>query len=538
MFALEGTGMSAPLLQVSRISKSFATGRGTLQAVEDVSFTIAPGEAFGLVGESGSGKSTLGRLALGLIAPTSGNVSFSGQSIIGLSERALKPFRRQAQMVFQDPYSSLNPRLRIKEIIGEALDTHGLAQDRRDARIAELLDMVGLNASHAARYPHEFSGGQRQRIGIARALAVEPRLLIADEPVSALDVSVQAQIITLLQDLRRHLGLALLFISHDLEIVELLCERVAVLYLGRVMETGPTHQVMQTPRHPYSRALLAAVPKADPEAPRVKRLVSGDIPSQWTLTSNVDDIAQAAQVSAPTIVRFCRAVGCEGLKDFKLKLAAALARGTPYLHRDVTDGDSGQDVLRNVVGSVTAVVAEWQRQIDPGRIEAAASLINQARRVDCFGTGATSNFLAQDLQARLFRFDISSTAYTDAHLQMVAAATLQPGDVVVAISFVGRMPSLLEVVRLAKKRGAKIIAITRANTPLAQFADEVLATDVPRDAVMRVGTDAYIVQLLLIEVLMVMIGLQRGPALNDRLKTIHDVLERHGADIEADPLYD
>jgi RpiR family carbohydrate utilization transcriptional regulator len=259
---------------------------------------------------------------------------------------------------------------------------------------------------------------------------------------------------------------------------------------------------------------------------------------QWALTSNVEDIAQAAQVSAPTIVRFCRAVGCEGLKDFKLKLAAALARGTPYLHRDVTEGDSRQDVLRNVVGSVTAVVAEWQRQIDPVRIEAAASLINQARRVDCFGTGATSNFLAQDLQARLFRYDIQSTAYSDAHLQMVAAATLAAGDVVVAISFVGRMPSLLEVVRLAKKRGAKIIAITRAHTPLAQLADDVLITDVPRDAVMRVGTDAYIVQLLLIEVLMVMIGLQRGPALNDRLRTIHDVLERHGADIETDPLYE
>ena len=259
---------------------------------------------------------------------------------------------------------------------------------------------------------------------------------------------------------------------------------------------------------------------------------------QWALTSNVEDIAQAADVSAPTIVRFCRAVGCEGLKDFKLKLAAALARGTPYLHRDVTDGDSGQDVLRNVVGSVTAVVAEWQRQIDPSRIERAASWINQAQRVDCFGTGATSNFLAQDLQARLFRFDIASTAYADAHLQMVAAATLQPGDVVVAISFVGRMPSLLEVVRLAKKRGAKIIVISRTNTPLAQLADEVLMADVPRDAMMRVGTDAYIVQLLLIEVLMVMIGLQRGPALNDRLKTIHEVLERHGADIEADPLYE
>jgi peptide/nickel transport system ATP-binding protein len=271
--------MTTPLLSISHLSKSFPTSRGIVQAVDDVSFSIAAGEAFGLVGESGSGKSTIGRLALGLITPTAGDIRFSGQSINGLSERALKPFRRQAQMVFQDPYSSLNPRLRVRDIIGEALDTHALAQDRRDARIAELLDMVGLNASHATRYPHEFSGGQRQRIGIARALAVEPRLLIADEPVSALDVSVQAQIITLLQDLRRHLGLALLFISHDLDIVELLCERVAVLYLGRIMETGPTVQVMKTPRHPYSRALLAAVPKADPEAPRVKRLVAGDIPS-------------------------------------------------------------------------------------------------------------------------------------------------------------------------------------------------------------------------------------------------------------------
>lgn len=271
--------MTTPLLSVSHLSKSFPTSRGIVQAVDDVSFSIAAGEAFGLVGESGSGKSTIGRLALGLITPTAGDIHFSGQSINGLSERALKPFRRQAQMVFQDPYSSLNPRLRVRDIIGEALDTHALAQDRRDARIAELLDMVGLNASYAARYPHEFSGGQRQRIGIARALAVEPRLLIADEPVSALDVSVQAQIITLLQDLRRHLGLALLFISHDLDIVELLCERVAVLYLGRIMETGPTDLVMKTPRHPYSRALLAAVPKADPEAARVKRLVAGDIPS-------------------------------------------------------------------------------------------------------------------------------------------------------------------------------------------------------------------------------------------------------------------
>jgi peptide/nickel transport system ATP-binding protein len=271
--------MSFPLLQLSNVSKSFVTNQGLLKAVDNVTISISEGETVGLVGESGSGKSTIGRMALGLISPNQGDILFSGASILGKSERELKPFRRQAQMVFQDPYSSLNPRLRVVDLIGEALDVHGLAQGRRKARVAELLELVGLNASHLDRYPHEFSGGQRQRIGIARALAVEPRLLIADEPVSALDVSVQAQIITLLQDLRRQLGLALLFISHDLEIVELLCERVTVLYLGRVMETGLTQQVMKTPRHPYSRALLSAVPKADPNLMRRTRLVSGDIPS-------------------------------------------------------------------------------------------------------------------------------------------------------------------------------------------------------------------------------------------------------------------
>jgi peptide/nickel transport system ATP-binding protein len=182
-------------------------------------------------------------------------------------------------MVFQDPFASLNPRLRVRDIIGEALDTHGIAQNRRSERIGELLEMVGLQKAHADRFPHEFSGGQRQRIGIARALAVEPKLIIADEPVSALDVSVQAQIINLLQDLRARFGLALLFISHDLDIVELLCERVAVLYLGRVMEMGPTERVMRHPRHPYTRALLAASPKADPDGPKARRLIMGDIPS-------------------------------------------------------------------------------------------------------------------------------------------------------------------------------------------------------------------------------------------------------------------
>ena len=187
--------MTKPLLSVSHLGKEFVTAKGRLRAVEDVSFEIAPGEAFGLVGESGSGKSTIGRLVLRLIAASGGQVSFDGQAIDGLSERQLKPFRAQAQMVFQDPFASLNPRLRVRDIIGEALDTHGIAQNRRSERIGELLEMVGLQKAHADRFPHEFSGGQRQRIGIARALAVEPKLIIADEPVSALDVSVQAQII-------------------------------------------------------------------------------------------------------------------------------------------------------------------------------------------------------------------------------------------------------------------------------------------------------------------------------------------------------
>ncbi len=271
--------MTKALLSVSHLGKEFVTAKGRLRAVEDVSFEIGAGEAFGLVGESGSGKSTIGRLVLRLIASSTGQVSFDGQAIDGLSERQLKPFRAQAQMVFQDPFASLNPRLRVRDIIGEALDTHAIAQDRRGERIGELLEMVGLQKAHADRFPHEFSGGQRQRIGIARALAVEPKLIIADEPVSALDVSVQAQIINLLQDLRARFGLALLFISHDLDIVELLCERVAVLYLGRVMEMGPTERVMRHPRHPYTRALLAASPKADPDGPKARRLIMGDIPS-------------------------------------------------------------------------------------------------------------------------------------------------------------------------------------------------------------------------------------------------------------------
>jgi len=259
----------------------FARTTGFVKAVEDVSFTVAAGEAVGLVGESGCGKTTLGRAILRLIEPTDGKVCFDGENITTLSAKELRARRRQFQMIFQDPFSSLNPRLTVEQSIGEALDIHRLAPDpkARSTRISELLRSVGLEPAHAARYPHEFSGGQRQRIGIARALAVEPRLIVCDEPVSALDVSVQAQVINLLQDLQRARNLAYLFISHDLAVVEHLCQRVVVMYLGRVVETGDTREVCRTPKHPYTQALLSAVPVVDPDSKRQRILLGGDVPS-------------------------------------------------------------------------------------------------------------------------------------------------------------------------------------------------------------------------------------------------------------------
>jgi peptide/nickel transport system ATP-binding protein len=269
-----------PLVRIRGLTKHFGKPPALVHAVEDVSFDIGRGETVGLVGESGSGKSTIGRLILRALDLTAGSVAFDGREIGALDQRTLRPLRRRMQMVFQDPFASLNPRLRVKDIIGEALDAHGLAQGaERSGRIGELLEIVGLDARHASRFPHEFSGGQRQRIGIARALAVQPDLIVADEPVSALDVSVQAQVLNLLQDLRRRFGMAMLFISHDLDVIELMCDRIVVLYLGRVMESGPADEVCRRPRHPYTQALLAASPKPDPDASRVRKLLQGDIPS-------------------------------------------------------------------------------------------------------------------------------------------------------------------------------------------------------------------------------------------------------------------
>jgi len=272
-------GTSA-MLAVRGLRKYFGAGDRPVRAVDDVSFEIRNGEALGLVGESGSGKSTIGRSVLKLLDPTAGEIVFEGVDLAPLSARAMRPYRRHLQVIFQDPYASLNPRRRVGDTLGEALSTHGLHRGpTRADRIAELLRLVGLAPEHARRFPHEFSGGQRQRIGIARALAVEPRFIVADEPVSALDVSIQAQVINLLSDLRERFGLTMLFISHDLDVVEYLCDRIVVLYLGKVMEIAPAREMYRTPLHPYTQALLAASPRPDPDARRERRLLQGEIPS-------------------------------------------------------------------------------------------------------------------------------------------------------------------------------------------------------------------------------------------------------------------
>ena len=271
---------SAPMLSVRGLKKYFGHGDHPVRAVDDVSFEIAKGEVLGLVGESGSGKSTIGRSVLKLIDPTAGEVWFEGSDLAHLSSRAMRPYRRRLQIIFQDPYASLNPRRRVGDTLDEAMAAHGLHPGvARGKRIAELLSLVGLAPEHARRFPHEFSGGQRQRIGIARALAVEPQFIVADEPVSALDVSIQAQVINLLSDLRERFGLTMLFISHDLDVVEYLCDRIVVLYLGKVMEVAGASELYRSPRHPYTEALLEASPRPDPEVRRARRLLQGDIPS-------------------------------------------------------------------------------------------------------------------------------------------------------------------------------------------------------------------------------------------------------------------
>jgi len=262
-------------------SSSFRSSASRVHAVTDVSFTIKEGETFALVGESGCGKSTLGRLMVGLLPPTSGKVLVGGQDLAGLNAAQMKAKRREMQIIFQDPYASLNPRMSVLDIVAEPLYTHKMATTRQQARsrVKELLEMCGLRSELMNRYPHQFSGGQRQRIGIARALALNPKLVICDEPVSALDVSIQSQIINLLSDLQEKMGLTYLFISHDLSVVRYLSDTVCVMFLGRVCEMGPTEDVYENPHHPYTRFLLEAVPKPDPLQRKEKQVILGEIPS-------------------------------------------------------------------------------------------------------------------------------------------------------------------------------------------------------------------------------------------------------------------
>ena len=277
------------LLEVKNLKKYFKSKKGFfgnkiqhVKAVDDVSFYIKKGETFGLVGESGCGKSTTGRTLIRLYDVTGGNIIFDGQDISGLKEKDLIPFRKKIQMIFQDPYASLNTRMTVADIVGEPLDIHGIAKGQeRQNRIYELLEKVGLSKDHASRYPHEFSGGQRQRIGIARALAVDPEFIICDEPISALDVSIQAQVVNMLEDLQKELGLTYLFIAHDLSMVKHISDRIGVMYLGKMVEVAESDELYEKPAHPYTRALLSSIPIPDPElnAQMEREILEGDVPS-------------------------------------------------------------------------------------------------------------------------------------------------------------------------------------------------------------------------------------------------------------------
>jgi oligopeptide/dipeptide ABC transporter ATP-binding protein len=279
--------MSAPVLAVENLTKHFPVRRGVfgtvtghVHAVDGVSFTIGQGETLGLVGESGCGKSTVGRTVLRLLPPTAGRIVLEGTDISQADHAALRVHRRRMQIIFQDPYSSLNPRMKAGDIVGELLEVHGVARgEAKRARVLQLFERVGLRAGQVDNYPHEFSGGQRQRLGIARALSLSPQLIICDEPVSALDVSIQAQVVNLLKDLQREFGLSYLFIAHDLAVVQHISHSVAVMYLGRIVEMAPRRELFRLPLHPYTESLLAAVPVADPTRRRKRQIIQGDVPS-------------------------------------------------------------------------------------------------------------------------------------------------------------------------------------------------------------------------------------------------------------------
>jgi peptide/nickel transport system ATP-binding protein len=346
----------AALLEVENLSKHFVARRSLLgrplavvKAVDGVDLTLEAGRTLALVGESGCGKSTLGRLVLRLIEPDGGHIRFEGREISALDERGLRAFRRNAQLVFQDPYASLNPRMTIGQIIGEPLALHHIVPTaRRSDRVAELLTLVGLEPRLRSRYPHEFSGGQRQRISIARALAVEPKLIVCDEPVSALDVSIRAQVLNLLCDLQRRLGLAYILISHDLGVVKHIADRVAVMNLGRIVETASTQALFAAPRHPYSRALLSAIPVPQPRALRNRIILRGEMPSAFDPPAGC-----RFHTRCPYVVARCR-VEEPALLDDALGHATACHRMAELPPADLPVRESGPSpALERLVAAFT-----------------------------------------------------------------------------------------------------------------------------------------------------------------------------------------